>query len=70
RFVEHCKKLGIPNPYSFKEIFDADGRWNKLQKFAVPSLDKFGEESSNVKDNLGTRLFAENRPEEEGDFDL
>ena len=70
RFVEHCKKLGIPNPYSFKEIFDADGRWEKLQKFAVPSLDKFGVGDSTIKDNFGTRLFAGSHQPEEGDFDL
>ncbi|MCP4150746.1 MAG: radical SAM protein, partial [bacterium] len=27
RFVQHCKKLGIPNPYSSREIYEADERW-------------------------------------------
>jgi radical SAM superfamily enzyme YgiQ (UPF0313 family) len=38
RFVEHCRKLGIPNPYSFNEIYKADERWKKLHKNAVPAL--------------------------------
>ncbi len=38
RFVQHCKKLGIPNPYSFKEHNSADERWKKLHKNAVPGL--------------------------------
>jgi len=38
RFKEHCKKLGIPNPYSVKEIIEADRRWQKLHKNAVPPL--------------------------------
>jgi radical SAM superfamily enzyme YgiQ (UPF0313 family) len=38
RFVRHCRKLNIPNPYSLKEIDEADKRWKKLQKHAVPGL--------------------------------
>jgi len=38
RFLEHCKKLGIPNPYSLDEICKADERWQKLHKNAVPPL--------------------------------
>ncbi len=37
RFVQHCDKLGIPNPYSIEEIYKADERWKKLHKNAVPS---------------------------------
>ncbi len=71
RFVEHCKKLGVPNPYSFKEIYDADQRWLKLQKFAVPTLDEFSGEGDEIRDNLNRRLFAQKcRVEEDGDFDL
>ena len=32
RFAEHCKKLGIPNPYSLQEIQQADQRWQRLHK--------------------------------------
>ncbi len=38
RFVEHCKKHGVPNPYSLKDIYEADERWKNLHKNAVPSL--------------------------------
>lgn len=38
RFAEHCKKMGIPNPYSLEEIYRADERWEKLHSNAVPPL--------------------------------
>lgn len=41
RFEEHCRKLGIPNPYSLSEINQADERWKKRHKNAVPSLMEF-----------------------------
>ncbi|MBD0255165.1 MAG: B12-binding domain-containing radical SAM protein [Cytophagales bacterium] len=44
RFVEHCEKLGIPNPYFEHEIFHADERWKKLQINAVPALIDFKNE--------------------------
>lgn len=70
RFVEHCKRLGIPNPYSFKEIFDADRRWEKLQKFAVPSLDKFSETEDTIQENLKQRLTVTKTRVDDGDFNL
>jgi radical SAM superfamily enzyme YgiQ (UPF0313 family) len=68
RFVNHCQKLGIPNPYSLKESFDADRRWEKQQKFAVPPMDKFNEEA--IHDNLTDRTFAKNMNQYEGDFNI
>ncbi len=41
RFVEHCKKLKIPNPYFEYEIFIADERWQELHENAVPALIDF-----------------------------
>ncbi len=38
RFEKHCKKLGIPNPYSLKDIYMADERWKSLHHNAVPSV--------------------------------
>jgi hypothetical protein len=70
RFVSHCKKLGIPNPYTFKEIFDADRRWKKLQKFAVPPLDEFGEVGDDIRDNINKRLLARTCRRDDGDFNL
>jgi radical SAM superfamily enzyme YgiQ (UPF0313 family) len=37
RFVQHCRRLDIPNPYSIQDIYEADTRWQKLHKNAVPS---------------------------------
>jgi radical SAM superfamily enzyme YgiQ (UPF0313 family) len=48
RFVTHCRKLGIPNPYSLKEIYQADERWKKLKKNAVPSLVNFKNEGEYI----------------------
>jgi len=71
RFENHCRKLGIPNPYSFKEIFDADRRWKKLQKFAVPSLDEFNpEEGKHINDNYKKRMLAKTSASDDGDFNL
>jgi radical SAM superfamily enzyme YgiQ (UPF0313 family) len=52
RFVQHCKKLRIPNPYSLADICRADERWKKLHKNSVPPLLDFLE----VKDNNGPRI--------------
>jgi radical SAM superfamily enzyme YgiQ (UPF0313 family) len=70
RFVQHCKKLGIPNPYSIQEIFQADERWKKLHKNAVPSIaelrdmDVYIDESKEIKNFLPAR---KSKPDE-GDF--
>ena len=41
RFVAHCARLGVPNPYSIYDIYRADERWKKLHANAVPSLVEF-----------------------------
>lgn len=41
RFTQHCARLGIPNPYSLRDIYQADERWKKLHPNAVPSLLEF-----------------------------
>jgi len=38
RFGKHCKDLGIPNPYSLRDIHHADQRWSRLHNNAVPPL--------------------------------
>jgi len=38
RFVRHCTKLEIPNPYSLNEIYHADERWKKLHPNGAPPL--------------------------------
>ncbi|MGD2089481.1 MAG: radical SAM protein [Candidatus Aminicenantes bacterium] len=51
RFAQHCKKLGIPNPYSMNEIHQADLRWKKLHKNAVPALEEFKEKDIYIDEN-------------------
>ncbi len=41
RFVAHCRALEIPNPYSLRDIYQADERWRKLHANAVPPLAEF-----------------------------
>ncbi|MCU0288711.1 MAG: radical SAM protein [Acidobacteria bacterium] len=41
RFADWCRKQGIPNPYSLREIYEADERWKKLHANAVPPLADF-----------------------------
>jgi hypothetical protein len=45
RLIRHCKKFGIPTPYSLNEIYEADKRWKKLHKHAVPTMMEFKEKS-------------------------
>ncbi len=51
RFAKHCKKLGIPNPYSTHDIHLADQRWKKLHKNAVPALEEFKERDVYIDEN-------------------
>jgi radical SAM superfamily enzyme YgiQ (UPF0313 family) len=68
RFVEHCNKLGIPNPYSLSDVYKADERWKRLHKNAVPPLvelenkDVYVNETKNVK---MLQLAAKNKLEDE-----
>ena len=51
-----CTHLGIPNPYSLYDISQADERWKKLHKNAVPPIlefkntDVYIDESKNIKE--------------------
>jgi len=38
RFEAHRRKVGIPNPYTMEEIYQADERWKRLHKNATPPL--------------------------------
>ena len=70
RFVNHCKRLGIPNPYSLNEIYKADERWKKLKKNATPFLlefkqaDLFIDECKRVKQ----LLTAHNSTQHDGNW--
>lgn len=72
RFRAHCKKLGIPNPYSVSEIYEADKRWKRLHNNAVPALldvqdDKFDLNESKKIRNI---ITAEKATVAEVDFDF
>jgi radical SAM superfamily enzyme YgiQ (UPF0313 family) len=70
RFIRHCQKLGIPNPYSMIDIHKADLRWKKLQQNAVPSLVDF-EKSTGLIDECKIKngsLPVKQIPQVGGDF--
>lgn len=62
RFVDHCKTLGIPNPYSLEEIHKADQRWKKLHTNAVPSLVELRNPDQLIDENRSVKKlsFAQN----------
>jgi len=70
RFIKHCKKLGIPNPYSLNEIFQADERWKKLHPNAVPSLVELTEKGTDINEcrQIGKILSVLNPKLEQIDF--
>jgi radical SAM superfamily enzyme YgiQ (UPF0313 family) len=78
RFVHHCRNLGIPNPYTLQEIHQADERWKKLHKNAVPSIVEFMpnkdnksqpiDENKNIKKIVFARITPVKVNEEEWDF--
>ncbi len=51
RFEAHCRKLGIPNPYSYKEHVEADKRWQKLHSNAVPGIMEFMKKDKYIDEN-------------------
>lgn len=72
RFAEHCKKLGIPNPYSADEIYKADERWKTLHKNAVPSVIDLINNSCERDESRKIKKFiaVQDKKTEEGDFDF
>jgi hypothetical protein len=58
RLVEHCKKLGIPNPYSSEEIYEADERWKSLHPNAVPGLIEFENNAVYIDENKYVKKLA------------
>jgi len=57
RFVELCKRTGIPNVSSLNDIYKADERWKSLHKNSVPSV-------LEIKD-LGVEVIDDSRFSEE-----
>lgn len=72
RFVEHCRKLGIPNPYSWSDIYEADQRWQGLHANAVPMLVEFRDGEGTIDEcrNVQKLVAAKAAPKDTGDFDF
>lgn len=74
RFVAHCRRVGIPNPYSLREIYAADQRWQKLHPNAVPSVlafEKHKESGEAVRDDFrgnAAMAAAETSMRDDGDW--
>jgi MoaA/NifB/PqqE/SkfB family radical SAM enzyme len=70
RFTEHCRQLGIPNPYSSMEIYQADERWKSLHANAVPSMIEFEDNTAYIDENKAVKrlLLARDTGRDEGDF--
>lgn len=72
RFVRHCAGLGIPNPYSFREIYKADERWKNLHKNAVPPLLELKKNGGDIDERKKIKkiIFAGNSNLDDGQFDF
>lgn len=72
RFEAHCKKLGIPNPYSLNEHIDGDKRWKKLHKHAVPPMMDFLKKGKYIDENKNIKLTssARNTRQEDDGFEF
>jgi hypothetical protein len=69
QFVEHCKKLNIPNPYSLHDFHQADLRWKKLHINAVPPMVEFDRTRYlNENKNIEELIQAREMDSEDGDF--
>lgn len=70
RIVRHCKELGIPNPYSLQDHYEADMRWKRLHKNAVPSLLEFRDHMNYIDENKAVKMMAmaENLRQDAGNF--
>jgi radical SAM superfamily enzyme YgiQ (UPF0313 family) len=70
RFVQHCRKLGIPNPYSLKELYEADQRWKRLHDNAPPSVVDFQNNGHWIDDRASVKelVLARTTPKDNGDF--
>jgi radical SAM superfamily enzyme YgiQ (UPF0313 family) len=69
QLVGHCKEMGISNPFSLNEHYQADERWKKLHENAVPGLIDFkSNEYINETKNVKKFFWAQNTTKNEGDF--
>jgi hypothetical protein len=72
RFEAHCRKLGIPNPYSLSGHLEADKRWKRLHKNAVPAMMDFIKKEKYIDEtkNISVRSCVANTRREDDGFDF
>ena len=72
RFVRHCRRLGVLNPYTLPAIYEADERWKELHPNAVPSMADLVDENCTFYEsrNVNRILELESQLDVEGDFDF
>ncbi|HLP61327.1 MAG TPA: radical SAM protein [Candidatus Deferrimicrobium sp.] len=70
RFMEHCRRLGLPSNYSLEDVNAADIRWKKLQPNAVPALVDLQDKNNYIDECKYIEKFnaAVNPPAEDGDW--
>jgi radical SAM superfamily enzyme YgiQ (UPF0313 family) len=70
RFIRHCNKLRVPNPYSLNDSNKADDRWKKLHKNAVPSILEInsGDTCSDECKKIKQLVLAGNVSKEDGNW--
>ena len=72
RFVARCNELGIPNPYSLNDIYQADIRWKNLHKNAVPCLVDFKSKGVYIDECKYVKqvTLLHQKIEDKGDFEF
>jgi hypothetical protein len=70
RFIQHCKKLGIYNSYSWDGLYKADERWKKLHENAVPAIAEFGKRDVYIDENQRIKKLynAQDTLQDDGDW--
>ncbi|MCP4220513.1 MAG: B12-binding domain-containing radical SAM protein [bacterium] len=70
RFVRHCNTLGVPNPFTLRDVNRADKRWKTLHKNAVPALLEFQTAGKIVNESRDVKPLCSLHYsiEEDGDF--
>jgi hypothetical protein len=72
RFEIHCRQLGIPNPYSYNAHNEADKRWRRLHKNAVPPMLAFMGKDKYINENINIKVpeIVKNVRQKEDDFEF
>ncbi len=66
RFMDHCRRLGLPSNYSLEDVNAADRRWKKLQPNAVPPLVELQDRNIYIDENKRVeKLYAAVNPLQE-----